>query len=145
MRENKYVILIVALLTALLALAVTGCYHKTPEQRAERVVQRLATTLELDAAQREKLEKMKENFLAKRSDMMKMRQETMDDLNEIMLSSQLDQARLNARTEKIQAQTSDLIRFISTEFAELHDMLTPEQRSKLVEEMEKHEQRADRW
>ncbi len=145
MRENKYVILIVTLLTALLMLAVTGCYHKTPEQRAERVVRRLATTLELDAAQREKLEKMKENFLAKRSDMMKMRQETMNDLNEIMLSPQLDQARLNARTEKIQAHTSDLIRFISTEFAELHNMLTPEQRSKLVEEMKKHEQRANRW
>ena len=144
MRGNKHVI-IVALLAALPVLAVTGCYHKTPEQRAERVVQRLATTLELDAAQREKLEKMKENFLAKRSDMMKMRQETMNDLNEIMLSPQLDQARLNARTEKIQAQTSDLIRFISTEFADLHDMLTPEQRSKLVEEMEKHEQRAHRW
>jgi Spy/CpxP family protein refolding chaperone len=145
MRRNKHVILIVALLAALPVLAVTGCYHKTPEQRAERVVQRLAATLELDTAQREKLEKMKENFLAKRSDMMKMRQETINDLNEIMLSPQLDQARLNARTEKIQAHTSDLIRFISTEFAELHDMLTPEQRSKLVEKMEKHEQRARRW
>ena len=97
MRGNKHVI-IVALLAALPVLAVTGCYHKTPEQRAERVVQRLATTLELDTAQREKLEKMKENFLAKRSDMVKMRQETMDELNEIMMSPQLDQARLNART-----------------------------------------------
>ena len=145
MRENKYVILIVALLTAILVLAVTGCYHRTPEQRAERVVQKMAKTLNLDDAQREKLEKMKENFRAKRSDMVKMRQETMNDLNEIMLSPQLDQARLTARTEKIQAQTSELIRFISTEFADLHDMLTPEQRSKLVEEMEKHEQRAHRW
>jgi len=145
MRENKYVILIVALLTALLVLAVTGCYHKTPEQRAERVVQKMTKTLKLDDAQRAKLEKMKENFLAKRSDMMKMRQETMDDLNEIMMSPQLDQARLNARTEKIQAHTSDLIRFISTEFAEIHDLLTPEQRRKLVEEIKKHEQRAHRW
>ena len=145
MRENKYAILIAVLLTALLVLAVTGCYHKTPEQRAERVVQKMAKTLKLDDAQREKLEKMKENFLAKRSDMVKMRQETMDDLNEIMMSPQLDQARLNARTEKIQAHTNDLIRFISTEFAELHDMLTPEQRRKLVEEIEKHEQRAHRW
>jgi len=135
----------VALLTALLVFAVTGCCHKTPEQRAERMVQHLITTLKLDAAQGAQLEKMKEEFLAKRSDMIKMRQETMSDLKEIMISPQLDQARLNTRTEKIQAHTSDLIQFISAKFAEFHDMLTPEQRSKLVEEMEKHAQRAPHW
>jgi Spy/CpxP family protein refolding chaperone len=145
MRGNKRAILVVALLMALLVLAVTGCYHKTPEQRAERAVQHLVTTLKLDAAQTAKLEKIKEEFLAKRSDMLKMRQETMNDLKEMMMSPQLDQARLNARTEKIQAQTSDLIRFISAKFEELHDILTPEQRSKLAVEMEKHARRAHHW
>ena len=77
--------------------------------------------------------------------MIKMRQETMNDLKEMMMSPQLDQARLNMRAEKIQENTSDLIRFVSAKFAELHDMLTPEQRSKLVEEMEKHAQRAHHW
>ncbi len=77
--------------------------------------------------------------------MVKMREESFNDIKEMMLSSQLDQARLNARVEKIQAHTSDLIRFVFTKFTELHDMLTPEQRTKLVEEMEKHAQRAHRW
>lgn len=145
MRGDKHIIFIVALLMALLVFFVAGCCHKTPEQRAERVVQHLVTTLKLDAAQKAQLEKMKEEFLAKRSDMIKMRQETMNDLKEMMMSPQLDQARLNMRTEKIQENTSDLIRFVSAKFAELHDMLTPEQRSKLVEEMEKHAQRAHHW
>jgi Spy/CpxP family protein refolding chaperone len=145
MRKNKHVILIVALMTALLMLAVTGCHRKTPEQRADYVVRHLTKTLELDAGQRAKLETMKENYLAKRSEMMKMRQESLDDLHEMMLGHQLDQARLNARTEKIQAQMSDLVRFISTEFTEIHDMLTPEQRSKLVDMMDKHEKRAHSW
>jgi Spy/CpxP family protein refolding chaperone len=144
MRGKKHVILMIAL-TALLALVVTGCCHKTPEQRAEQMVQHLISTLKLNAAQSAQLEKMKEEFLAKRTDMMKMRQETISDLKEMMLSPELDQARLNARTEKIQAHTSDLIQFISAKFAELHDMLTPEQRSKLVEEMDKHAERAHRW
>jgi uncharacterized membrane protein len=145
MRGNKHIILIVALLTALLVLGVTGCCHKTPEQRAERVVRHLITTLKLDAVQRAELEKMKEEFLVKRSEMIKRRQETMNDLKEMMMSPQLDQARLNTRMEKIQAHTSDLIRFISAKFAEFHDMLTPEQRSKLAEQMAKHAQRAHRW
>ena len=144
MRGNKHVILMVAL-TAFLAFVVTGCCHRTPEQRAEHMVKHLVSTLKLDAAQSAHLEKMKEEFLAKRSDMLKMRQETLNDLKEMMMSPGLDQARLNTRTEKIQAYTSDLIQFISAKFAELHDMLTPEQRTKLVEEMEKHAQRAHRW
>jgi Spy/CpxP family protein refolding chaperone len=145
MEKNKYIILIIVL-TALLALVVSGCcHHRTPEQRAEHVVQHLVKALKLDAAQTAKLEKMKEEFLARRPDMVKMREESLKDFKEIMLSPQIDQARLNARREKIQAHTIDMIQFVSAKFVELHDMLTPEQRSKLVEEMEKHAQRAHRW
>jgi protein CpxP len=144
MRRSKYLILIIV--TALLALVVSGCwYHKTPEQKAEHAVQHLVTMLKLDAAQTAKLEKIKEEFLARRPDMVKMREESFKDVKEMMLSPQLDQAQLNARTEKIQANAVDMIRFVSAKFAELHDMLTPEQRSKLVEEMEKHAQRAHHW
>ncbi len=146
MKRNRHIILIVVLLTALLALIGAGCYqHRTPEERAERVVQHLVTTLNLDTAQKAKLEKMKEEFLARRPDMVKMREESFNDIKEMMLSPQLDQTRLNARMEKIQSHTGDFIRFLFTKFAELHDMLTPEQRTKLVEEMEKHAQRAHHW
>jgi Spy/CpxP family protein refolding chaperone len=134
------------LLTALLALIVSGCWHhRTPEKRAGHIVERLVTTLKLDAAQTAKLEKIKEEFLARRPDMVKMREESFKDVKEMMLSPQLDQARLNARKEKIQAHTDDMIQFVSAKFAELHDLLTPEQRSKLVEEMEKHAQRRHHW
>lgn len=144
MRRSKYLILITV--TALLAVVVSGCwYHKTPEQKAEHAVQHLVTMLKLDAAQTAKLEKIKEEFLARRPDMVKMREESFKDAKEMMLSPQLDQAQLNARTEKIQSNAGDMIRFVSAKFAELHDMLTPEQRSKLVEEMEKHAQRAHHW
>ncbi len=132
-------------LFALLALVTFGCYHKTPEERAEGVVRHLASTLKLDAAQTAKLETMKEEFLAKRPDMAKMRKESIADIKEMMLSPQLDQARLNARMEKIEAHTNDIIKFVTAKFAELHDMLTPEQRSKLVEEMEKHAARHHHW
>lgn len=146
MRRSKYIILITVLLTVLLTLIVSGCWRcKTPEQRAEHAVQHLVTTLKLDEAQTAKLEKMKEEFLARRTDMVKAREESFKDVKEMMLSPQLDQARLNARTEKIQAHADDMIRFVSAKFTELHDMLTPEQRSKLVEEMEKHAQRAHHW
>lgn len=144
MERNKYIVIVV--LTIVLTLVVAACYyHRTPEQRAERVVQHLVTTLKLDADQTAKLEKMKEEYLARRPDMVKMREETMKDFKDLMLSPQLDQAKLNARRENIQAHMDDLIRFATDKFAELHDMLTPEQRNRLVEDMEKHAHRAHRW
>ncbi len=145
MRKGRYLLLAV-LLTALLALIVSGCcYHRTPEQRAEHAVQHLVSTLKLDAAQTAKLEKIKDEFMARRPDMVKMREESFKDLKEMMLGTQVDQARLNARTQKIQAHADDMIRFVSARFTELHDMLTPEQRSKLAGEMEKHAERAPHW
>jgi Spy/CpxP family protein refolding chaperone len=143
--NRKYVLPIIGLFAVLSALVVAGCYHKTPEQRAEHVIKHLVSTLNLNADQTAKLEKMKEEFLAKRPDIQKMRTESMADLKEMMLSPQIDRATLGARTEKIQAHAGDMIKFLSAKFAELHDILTPEQRSKLVAEMEKHAERHRHW
>ncbi len=77
--------------------------------------------------------------------MQKLREESFTDIKEMMLSPQLDQARLTARMEKVQTQANDMIRFVSAKFAELHDMLTPEQRTLLVAEMEKHAGKHHHW
>jgi Spy/CpxP family protein refolding chaperone len=147
MKTKRHIVFGIGLITALLTLNLSGCFyhHRTPEQRAEHMVQRLVSTLNLDAAQTAKLETMKAAYLARRPDMEKMRKESMQDLKEMMLSPQIDQARLKARTEKIQAHTDDLIRFVAAQFTELHDLLTPEQRSKLIEEMEQHARYGHHW
>ncbi len=143
--NRKYVLLIIGLFAVLSALVIAGCCHKTPEQRAEHIVKHLVSTLNLDSGQTAKLEKMKEEFLARRPDMAKMREESMADIKEMMLSPQIDQAKLNARMEKIQSHADDMIKFVSAKFAELHDLLTPDQRTKLVAEMEKHAERYHHW
>ncbi len=142
--KRRYVIPLIGL-AAIAALVMTGCHRATPEQRAERVVQHLVSTLNLDNLQTEKLQKMKAEFLAQRPDMRKMHAETLADLKEMMLSPQVDEARLNSRREKVQAQADDMIRFVFARFTELHDLLTPEQRGKLAAEMEKHAERHHHW
>ena len=138
-------ITLIVVLTALLALVTAGCCHRTPEQRAEHVVKHLVETLKLDAAQTEKLGKIKDEFLAKQAGMRTMREESVKEARELMMSPQIDQVTLNALMEKRQAQANDLIRFVFTKFTEIHDMLTPEQRSKLAGEMEKYASRAHHW
>jgi Spy/CpxP family protein refolding chaperone len=125
------------LLIALSALVITGCY-RTPEQRAEHFVQHMASELKLNDAQTAQLEKIKDEFLAKRPEMARMREETLKEANELMRSPEIDRSKLNALTEKNTAQADDMIRFISAKFVEIHDMLTPEQREKLVSHIEKY-------
>jgi Spy/CpxP family protein refolding chaperone len=124
-------------MASLAALVFTGCY-RTPEQRAEHFVKRMASELKLNNAQTAQLEKIKDEFLAKRPEMVTMREETLKEANELMRSAEIDKARLNALGEKNQTQANDVIRFIAAKFTEIHDMLTPEQREKLVALIEKH-------
>lgn len=124
-------------LMALSALVVTGCY-RTPEQRAEHFVQHMAKELKLNDAQKAQLEKIKDEFLARRPEMATLREETVKEANELMRSAEIDKAKLDALTAKNQAQADDMIRFVSAKFTEIHDMLTPEQRDKLVTMIEKH-------
>jgi Spy/CpxP family protein refolding chaperone len=134
MKSKKLIIILLATITVLI---VSSCY-RTPEQRAEYMVKHLASELKLDDGQKAKFEKIKDEFLAKRPDMIKMREETVKEANDLMRSAEIDKARLNALTERNQTEVNDMIRFISAKFTEIHDMLTPEQREKLVVMIEKH-------
>jgi len=135
MLKHRFVQL--TLLMAVSTLVIAGC-SRTPEQRAEHFVKHMAAELKLNDAQTAQLEKIKNEFLAKRPEMAKMREETVKAANELMRSPEIDKAKLDALTEKNIAQADDMIRFISTKFMEIHDMLTPEQRDKLVSHIEKY-------
>ena len=135
MLKKSYALMIV--MAALAALVLTGCY-RTPEQRAEFMVKRMASELALNDAQKAQLEKIKDEFLAQRPAMTKLRDETVKEANELMRSAEIDKTRMNALLEKSQTGTNDLIRFVFAKFTEIHDMLTPEQREKLTKHIEDH-------
>jgi Spy/CpxP family protein refolding chaperone len=143
MLRGKTAVMVV--MAALLALVIAGCCHRTPEQRAEHVVKHLVKTLKLDAVQTEKIEKIKEKFLARRPDMIRTREETVKEANELMRSAEIDKAKLDALAAKRRTQANDMVGFIASKFTEIHDMLTPEQRNKLAGEMEKYANRAHHW
>ncbi len=136
MKKNS--ILGVIVVAALAALVLAGCYHRTPEQRAEYVVKRMTEELSLSDVQKAQLEKIKDEFLAQRAEMPKLREETVKEANELMRSSDIDKNRLNALVEKSRTQANDMISFVTSKFTEIHDMLTPEQREKLTSHVEKY-------
>jgi Spy/CpxP family protein refolding chaperone len=134
MKGNKFII--VAVIT-IAVLILSSCY-RTPEQRAEHVVKYLAAELKLDDSQKAQFEKIKDEFLARRPGMIKMREETIKEANELMRSTEIDKTRLTALEEKNQTQMNDIMHFVFAKFTEIHDMLTPQQREKLVAMIESH-------
>jgi len=135
MLKKSYAIMIVT--AVLSALVLTGCY-RTPEKRAEYMVKRMASELGLNDAQTAQLEKIKEEFFARRPVMAKLREETVREANELMRSAEVDKTKLNALQEKSQTGANDMVRFVFAKLIEIHDMLTPEQREKLAKYIEEH-------
>jgi Spy/CpxP family protein refolding chaperone len=134
MKSNKF---IVTMLAAIVVLILSGC-TRTPEQRAEHMVKYLASELKLDDSQKARFDKIKDEFLIKRPEMIKMREETVREANDLMRSAEIDKTRLNALVDKNQTQANDMMRFVAAKFTEIHDILTPEQREKLVVMIETH-------
>jgi Spy/CpxP family protein refolding chaperone len=132
MKSRKFIMIAV-----IAALILGGC-SRTPEQRAEHMVKYLASELKLDDSQKAQFEKIKDEFLTKRPGMIKMREETVREANDLMRSAEIDKTRLNALVDKNQTQANDMMRFVAAKFTEIHDMLTPEQREKLVVMIETH-------
>ena len=128
------------MLAALSALVFAGCY-RTPEQRAAHFVDRISEELKLNDAQKVHLDKIKDEFLAKRLEMTKDRDEVYDVAIGLMKSDMIDRAKLDALTEKSQGRTGDAVKFFFAKFAEFHDMLTPEQRTKVTEHLKEHREK----
>ena len=135
MKRNSIIVIVMA---ALVSLVLAGCYHHTPQQRAEYVVKRMSEELGLSDVQKAQLEKIKNEFLARREELPKLREETVKEANALMRSTEIDKARLDALVAKSQTQANDMISFVTAKFTEIHDMLTPEQREKLVKQIEEH-------
>jgi Spy/CpxP family protein refolding chaperone len=135
----------IVLALAVAAVLVFGGCYRTPEQRAEHIVKRIASDLDLNDAQKAQLDRIKDEFVARRPEMKKLREETVKEANALMRSPEIDKAKLNDLTVKNQTQVTDMVGFVSAKFAEIHDMLTPEQREKLVSHIEKYEKRGHHW
>jgi Spy/CpxP family protein refolding chaperone len=134
---NKKISIFVIFVVFTVVLPSTGCYRKSPEQRAEGIISNVAEKLDLNEGQKTKLNAIKDEFTARGPAMKKTREETFDQLIGMMRGPQIDQEKMKALVEKNKAKADELIGFISAKFIEFHDMLTPGQREKAAAEMER--------
>ncbi len=135
MANTKLDVLVVTIVLAAVVFA-SGCSRKSPEQRADRMMGEIAAKLDLNDRQKEKINEIKQEFLARVPAMQQTRQETFDQMITLMRSPSIDKNRLNQLAARNRASADDLISFIFAKYAEFHDVLTPEQREKAADQME---------
>ena len=140
---TKPVILIVlaVLLLLIAAFAVACAKHrfqsKSPEEKAEWVVQKISGELDLDEAQEAKLNEIKTELLAKHKSFKGDKEQIWDELHTQLRSDKIDQEKVNSIFTEKEAQFSEMRAFAVTKFAEFHAVLTPEQKNTLVEKLDK--------
>lgn len=122
---------------AVVTAAGCGGHCRSEQGKADWVTNRIANKLDLNDAQKAKLEELKVEILTLRSDLRKGRNEDFANLMSQATAPELDQAKLQAlfdtRKETLEKSAPTVI----AKLAEFHKTLNPEQKEKLVEIMKK--------
>ena len=123
------------------AFLLSGCHrrcgwHHSPEKRADWVARKISSELDLDAAQKAKLDTIKAAILARRSDFRAVHAGMKDILLGQIRAGAVDTSKLAQAFEEKEAKMKELRGFLVAEFAEFHAMLTPAQREKLAAKLE---------
>ncbi len=140
--RRKWTGALMALLIGMVVLA--GCRHRTPEARADRAVEHIADELDLNASQRAQLDRTKAMMLDKRKEVLEVWNTVMNELIAQMKQERIDQTKLNAVIDESKAKLSAMSPDFVSHLAEFHASLNEEQRSQIIERLEKIKERRQR-
>lgn len=126
----------------LLALAggssgLSGCAPHTPEQKAEWIVSRISGELDLNAAQKTKLEAVKQAILDLHKAHQADRARLVDELKQAILADHLDAKSVKAVMTQRQKLMNENFDVLFPKIADFHDSLTHAQREKSATWVEK--------
>ncbi len=117
-----------------------GCRHGGPDRIIDRITERLTSKLDLNAAQQEQLDGIKQEFKAKMAEMKKDRASAREELLAQLQSDSLDQARIKKLFNEKKARMDELSSMMIDRLAKFHSTLSPEQKEKLVKYLrDKHD------
>jgi Spy/CpxP family protein refolding chaperone len=140
MKTHKYKKLFVIL--SLFSLAcINACRpwkHKSPEERVEWMVKRISKELELNDAQKQTLNRLKDEFIARHKADRPQMEAQLAALTDLVRADTIDQAKLKDLRKKHQAHRESIENFFVEKAIEFHKVLTSQQRVKAAELMQKH-------
>lgn len=130
----------------LIAIAgLAGCRRgahliRNPEKRVEWIVNHISKELDLNDAQKAKLKIMAQDIKAKHKAMRAENAQNFDQFTAQIRKDKLDMNVINSLIDKKHETMQQIRPFALEKLTEFHAMLTPEQRNKLADKMEKFHQ-----
>ena len=134
MKKTKIIILAV-IITVITSISFYSCARKawTPEARAEKIVKKLVSKLNLNQEQTAKLYQIKNELLAKSKENRMKRVQIRNEIVSQIRGSSVDTEKINKVFSESEDKRIETRKYFITKFAEFHAVLTPEQRNKLAD------------
>lgn len=140
---TQRIILALAAVGLATGLAACGHHRHDPEQRAERIIEKVTEELELTQEQQAKLGAVRDEFISTGKEMRKDRKQARAEFLGLLEQPQLDRARaqtlVNQRLDAIRDHSPQIINAL----ADFYDSLTPEQQKELREHLQEKMERFD--
>ena len=128
------------------ALVFTGCRSHSHQDRVEFMMDYIAETLDLTEPQREQLDGIKEEFMAKAKEMHAQKETMHDAFMAELRKEEINQENLKGLIAQKRAQMDEMIDLALARLVEFHKTLSTEQREKLVAKIEYfHEKHQHGW
>ena len=128
------------------ALVFTGCRSHSHQGKVEFMVDYIAETLDLTDPQREQLDGIKEEFMAKAKEMHAQKEAMHAEFMAELRKEEISRENLNDLIAQKRANMDEFINLALDRLVEFHKTLSTEQREKLVAKIEWfHEKHNHRW
>ena len=127
-------------------LVFTGCRSHSHQGKVEFMVDYIAETLDLTDPQREQLNGIKDEFMAKAEVMHAQKEAMHDQFMAELRKEEISRENLNDLIAQKRANMDEFINLALARLVEFHKTLSPEQREKLVAKIEYfHEKHNHHW
>ncbi len=146
LNKKNYIFTLLVIFAAL--TVITGCHHHfrhgkhiSSEKKAAVIHKIISKKLDLDRKQRQELERIQNEIVAKHREHFNQNQDVLDEMTDIVKADTIDRQKLNRVLEARRGKVVPMHEFMVEKFIEFHSILTPKQRNRLAVEMEKFHKR----
>jgi Spy/CpxP family protein refolding chaperone len=126
-------------------LAACGHKYKDPEAKAEWFTEKVASKLDLNEDQRQKLDEVAALYVENRKERDKYREKTRDTIIELSKAESFDQQKAMSLVQERSRITEEYAPKMVNAYAEFHNMLNAEQRAEITEHLSDHFDHHHHW
>jgi periplasmic protein CpxP/Spy len=109
-----------------------GCHYPSPERMVDRAVEKLKSKLDLNVAQREQFDGIKEELKKKMAEMRKNHTSKKEEFLSLLQSDTIDQTRLKTMVNERKTEMDEFTFFMIDKLVKFHSTLSAEQKERLV-------------